>query len=384
MKRWIMLMCMGVLVIGASGCRTFMKSIGESDCAESGYVAEADTVLRCVLGEFSLNALDTFLIERGKPKINRFVLDCKVHALSESAAQITIGLEPDAPPMFFMENGRKKGFDYDLLKLMTKTLFPNASLITAEFGYDELPGKLLNKQVDIIGGGYVADESLKGIDWTEPYLTFGLCMVTNLGQEATIKHLEDLRGKRVGVYDDGETREWLMSQVKDIDVVEFVDNTETKESDWMQALVNREVDAIVYDYPFAACELKDYHGDLVISNKNIAPDEVKAYAFGIPCGNTALLKKINAFITDFKASADYAQWVATYIPNPDADKMKEMAESLKGSKGIYIVKAGETLSTIARTQLGDAKRYREIYELNRERVASPDIIYVGTPLIIRK
>lgn len=48
----------------------------------------------------------------------------------------------------------------------------------------------------------------------------------------------------------------------------------------------------------------------------------------------------------------------------------------------YVVKYGDTLSGIAQRTLGSQKKYIEIYNANRDRMASPDRLDVGKPLRI--
>ncbi|HRA86561.1 MAG TPA: LysM peptidoglycan-binding domain-containing protein, partial [Planctomycetaceae bacterium] len=48
----------------------------------------------------------------------------------------------------------------------------------------------------------------------------------------------------------------------------------------------------------------------------------------------------------------------------------------------YVVKYGDTLSGIALRMLGAQSKYMEIYNANRDRVASPDRLDVGKPLRI--
>jgi nucleoid-associated protein YgaU len=48
----------------------------------------------------------------------------------------------------------------------------------------------------------------------------------------------------------------------------------------------------------------------------------------------------------------------------------------------YTVKSGDTLSRIAREQLGDANAYMEIFNANRDQLSDPDKIKVGQVLKI--
>jgi len=61
---------------------------------------------------------------------------------------------------------------------------------------------------------------------------------------------------------------------------------------------------------------------------------------------------------------------------------KEQAKLL--DNGLYEVKKGDTLSSIAKKQLGDANRWREIYDLNREHIADPSMLFMGTQLRLPK
>lgn len=48
----------------------------------------------------------------------------------------------------------------------------------------------------------------------------------------------------------------------------------------------------------------------------------------------------------------------------------------------YTVKKGDSLSRIAKRELGSYDRYREIYEANRNKIKNPDVLAVGTQLVI--
>jgi len=91
----------------------------------------------------------------------------------------------------------------------------------------------------------------------------------------------------------------------------------------------------------------------------------------------------------------YIKGTALYQYDKDQlwDKIKsyagwenEIAADIKVEKtdihGIYTVKAGDTLSQIAKGHFGDAKRYMEIFNLNKDILTNPDLIKVGQKLKI--
>lgn len=55
-----------------------------------------------------------------------------------------------------------------------------------------------------------------------------------------------------------------------------------------------------------------------------------------------------------------------------------------GSFTLHVVERGDTLGKIARDRLGDAQRWREIFDMNRDRLVDPDRIYCGMTLRVPK
>lgn len=48
----------------------------------------------------------------------------------------------------------------------------------------------------------------------------------------------------------------------------------------------------------------------------------------------------------------------------------------------YTVVAGDSLSKIAKREYGDAQKWKQIYEANRDKIKDPDLIYPGQVLNI--
>lgn len=61
---------------------------------------------------------------------------------------------------------------------------------------------------------------------------------------------------------------------------------------------------------------------------------------------------------------------------------EKQVQLLDGS--LYSVQEGDTLSGIAKAKLGSAMRWQEIYDLNRERIVDPSILFPGTSLRLPK
>ncbi|MEO6441266.1 MAG: LysM peptidoglycan-binding domain-containing protein [Chitinophagales bacterium] len=48
----------------------------------------------------------------------------------------------------------------------------------------------------------------------------------------------------------------------------------------------------------------------------------------------------------------------------------------------YVVKAGDSLSKIAKAHYGDANDWRKIFEANKDVIKNPDLIHPGQKIII--
>ena len=70
------------------------------------------------------------------------------------------------------------------------------------------------------------------------------------------------------------------------------------------------------------------------------------------------------------------------IARVEADLPEDPAAPKAAEPVFHEVKKGETLSAIAKQHLGDANRYREIFEANRPMLSDPDKIYPGQKLRI--
>jgi nucleoid-associated protein YgaU len=59
-------------------------------------------------------------------------------------------------------------------------------------------------------------------------------------------------------------------------------------------------------------------------------------------------------------------------------RAQERAEAAKAL--VYVVKSGDSLSKIAKENLGDANRWPEIFELNKDKIKDPNLIHPGQEL----
>ncbi len=67
---------------------------------------------------------------------------------------------------------------------------------------------------------------------------------------------------------------------------------------------------------------------------------------------------------------------------PDFSNVKSGSSSTAAPEKIYEVKAGDSLSKIAKREYGDAKEWNRIFEANKDVLRDPNKIYPGQKLKI--
>lgn len=284
------------------------------------------------------------------------------------AGVLRVAAEPGTPPMLTREGNRYDGFDWAIAKAIAKRIGVDNVVIVAG-KYSELPGRLISGKADVIISGYTADSSIAGVDWSESYLDYGLALVVRKG--SGIQSIDDLQGKVVGIFNDPAAE----ADVKRL--VKGYRRLEKYEDGYFDLLAEGKLDAFLYDFPYAQEEIKPYGDKLQIVQFNLTES---TYNVGVRRDATSLLKMVNSAIRSLKNSDEYRQIVRRYLGGTGPAPVARVA----AGQEVYKVKSGDTLSKIAQTHLGKSSRWEEIWELNKGRIADPNLIEIGWELVLPK
>ena len=120
-----------------------------------------------------------------------------------------------------------------------------------------------------------------------------------------------------------------------------------------------------------------FYSDMTVSLEDYQiTDDVKE---GLDIGVSVKLRQYRAFGTKTvklsPASSPAQPATATVEPPP-----RETSNAPQNTS--YIVKSGDCLWNIAKKQLGDGSRWKEIYELNKDKIKNPNLIYPDQSLIL--
>ncbi|MEI8326446.1 MAG: transporter substrate-binding domain-containing protein [Betaproteobacteria bacterium] len=296
---------------------------------------------------------------------------------------VRVSAQNPSKPFYFHDNrGTAKGFNVDFMKaLFAQSEFGNHD-IKLDTGhevdaYEKVPKQLLQgNAVDVaIDGLTFNDDDLKGVVYTIPYVKdFGYALIAQ--KNSSITSVDSADGKTIGILKgDPDAMAFAKHTFPKSRLVELSDKADAN-GKWIVGYVDsRQVDAVVYDYPFAVSELEGT--ELQFVSPKIAGSNIE-YKIGVRASDRDLLDALNSAIRKVTASDAYTDLLKTYFMSSKVAAVR----SAKGNETVYVVVRGDTLSTIAQVRLGDKMRYPEIQ--SRNNLANPNFIAIGQKLVIPK
>lgn len=117
----------------------------------------------------------------------------------EKHQHIRLGVDPDWPPFDYLGKDGKvhKGMASDFIRLLNQRLGMNMKIASA-FTWQDVIKKAKNKEIDVIACLTETDERKKYLEFTEPYLSFPMVIITRDDYEF-VGSIRDLYGKRVAI-----------------------------------------------------------------------------------------------------------------------------------------------------------------------------------------
>lgn len=222
-----------------------------------------------------------------------------VHAQTDI---LRVGTDATFPPMEFVENGKRTGFDIELTEALAKAMGKQVEWIDIDFK-GLIPG-LISKRFDIaMSAIYITDDRKKVVDFTDPYYAGGLVVMVKDNNTA-IKKLADIDGKKVSVQVGTKSVGYLAEKFPKVQRVEVEKNQE------MFSLVDiGRADAAVTGKPAAYQYVRTRPGLRVLDEQLT----VEEYGIAVRKDSPDLTKALNAALNKLKADGTYAAIVKKWF-----------------------------------------------------------------------
>lgn len=217
---------------------------------------------------------------------------------------LRVATDATFPPMEFVDNGKMSGFDVDLVEALAKAMGKNVEWTQIDFK-GLIPG-LVSKRFDMaVSAIYITDERAKVVDFGESYYAGGLVIMTKTGN-ASIKSVDDLKGKKVSVQVGTKSVNYLRENYPSVQLVEVEKN------DQMFNLVEvGRADAAVTGKP-AAYQYARTRGTLSVLPAQLTTE---AYGMAVRKDLPELTQGLNAALQKLKANGTYDAIVKKWFSN---------------------------------------------------------------------
>lgn len=222
---------------------------------------------------------------------------------AHAADVLRVGTDATFPPMEFTENGKRTGFDIDLVEAIGKKLGRQVEWVDIDFK-GLIPGLVSHRFDMAVSAIYITDARKKVVDFTEPYYAGGLVAMVKDG--SSIQKLADLDGKKVTVQVGTKSVGFLQEHHPKVQRVEVEKNQE------MFNLVDiGRADAAVTGKPAAYQYVRTRPG-LKVLPEQLTTEE---YGMALRKDEPELTKAVNKAIEQLKADGTYAAIVKKWFPS---------------------------------------------------------------------
>ncbi len=219
-------------------------------------------------------------------------------------APLRVVTDATFPPMEFVKDGQRTGFDIDLVEALGKAMGRKIEWIDIDF--KGLIPALQSGRADMaMSAIYITDDRRKVVDFSDPYYAGGLVVLTK--KDGPIKSLKDLDGKKVAVQVGTKSVSFLKDNFPKAERVEVEKNQEM----FNLAQIGR-ADAAVTGKPAAKLYAQS-HPDMTVLAEQITTEE---YGMAIPKNQPATTQAINAALKQLKENGTYAALVTKWFETP--------------------------------------------------------------------
>lgn len=227
--------------------------------------------------------------------------------------EIIVGMELAYPPFETTDTqGKPAGVSVELAKALGEYL--KREVVIQNMRFDGLIPALKTGQIDLIISSMTATpERAQSIDFSEPYLKTGLCLLVR--RDSPIQSIADVDkpGTTIVVKQGTTGQIYANAHVKNATVLVL-----DKETACVLEVAQGKADAFVYDQMSTYENARKYADS---TRAVLTPFQAESWAIGIRKGNDKLREQVNAFLADYRARGGFETLGDRYL--------KEQKEAFK-------------------------------------------------------
>lgn len=231
----------------------------------------------------------------------------------DKAKPLIVGMELAYPPFEMTDtSGKPSGVSVDLAKDLAKSL--GRSVVIENIAFDGLIPALKTGKVDLVISSMTATaERAKSIDFSDPYIATGLCLL--LKKDSPAQGIADLdkEGVKVAVKKGTTGHLYATASLKKAEILVL-----DKESAAVLEVSQGKANAFIYDQ---MSTYQNWQRNKATTRAILEPFQKESWAVGIRKGDDALRAQVNAFIKDYRAQGGFERLGDRYL--------KEMKEEFK-------------------------------------------------------
>ena len=232
---------------------------------------------------------------------------------SSNAKPLVVGMELAYPPFEMTDpSGKPTGVSVDLATDLAKSL--GRPVVIQNISFDGLIPALKTGKVDLVISSMTATaERAKSIDFSDPYISTGLCLL--LKKDSTVQGVADLDrpGVKVAVKKGTTGHLYATGNLKRADILVL-----DKDSAAVLEVSQGKADAFIYDQMSI---YQNWQRNQATTRAILEPFQKESWAVGLRKGNDELKAGVNRFIKAYREEGGFAQLGERYF--------KEMKDEFK-------------------------------------------------------
>ena len=224
---------------------------------------------------------------------------------AEPPKPLIVGMELAYPPFEMTDpSGKPAGVSVDLATDLAKSL--GRPVVIQNTAFDGLIPALKTGKVDLVISSMTATaEREKSIDFSDPYLSTGLCLL--LKKESDAKGIADLdkAGVKIAVKKGTTGHLYATTMLKNAEILVL-----DKESAAVLEVSQGKADAFIYDQ---MSTYQNWQRNRATTRAILEPFQKESWAVGLRKGNDELKAQVNAFIRQYREKGGFEQLGERYL-----------------------------------------------------------------------